>query len=64
MLKFYIVFSLCLEKGRIGTWRQMNEDMKQMNKRYETARTKETFKTRQQTKQIYIHNKICIDTKT
>ena len=32
MLKFYIVFSLCLEKGRIGTWRQMSEDMKQMSK--------------------------------
>ena len=28
MLKFYVAFSLCLEKGRIGTWRQMNEDMK------------------------------------
>ena len=31
MLKFYIVFSLvvCLEKGRISTWKkQMNEDIK------------------------------------
>ena len=54
MLKFYIVFSLCLEKGRIGTWRQKNEDMKQMSKGFETARTKGTFKTRRQTKQIYI----------
>ena len=27
--------------------------------RYETARTKGTFKTRRQTKQIYIHNKTC-----
>ena len=26
------MFSLCLEKGRIGAWRQMNEDMKQMSK--------------------------------
>ena len=61
MLKFYIVFSLCLEKGRIGTWRQMNEDMKQMSKGYETARTKGIFKTRRQTKQIYIYNKTYID---
>ena len=32
MLRFYIVFSLvlCLEKGRLGTWRQMQQ-MKQMN---------------------------------
>ena len=58
MLKFYIVFSLCLEKDRIGTWRQMNEGMKQMSKGYETVRTKGTFKTRRQTKQIYIYNKI------
>ena len=35
----------------------MNEDMKQMSKGYETARTKGTFKTRRQTKQIYIYNK-------
>ena len=62
MLKFYIVFSLCLEKGRIGTWRQMNEYMKQMSKGYETARTKRTFKTRRQTKQIYIYSKTYIDT--
>ena len=62
MLKLYIVFSLCLEKGRIGRWRQMKEDMKQMSKGYETARTKETFKTRRQTKQIYIHNKTYTDT--
>ena len=52
--KFYVkvlyVFSLCLEKDRIGTWRQMNEDMKQMSKGYETVQTKGTFKTRQQTK--------------
>ena len=40
----------------------MNEDMKQMSKGYETARTKGTFKTRQQTKQIYIYNKTYIDT--
>ena len=62
MLKFYIVFSLCLEKGRIGRWKQMDEDMKQMSKGYETARTKGTFKTRRQTKQIYIYNKTYIDT--
>ena len=61
MSKFYIVFSLCLEKGRIGTWRQMNEDMKQMRKGYETVRAKGTFKTRRQTKQIYIYNKTYID---
>ena len=30
--------------------------------RYETARTKGTFKTKRQTKQIYIHNKTCNDT--
>ena len=29
--------------------------------RYETARIKGTFKTRRQTKQIYIHNKTCND---
>ena len=48
MLKFDIVFSLvvCLEKGILGTWRQMKEGMKQMSKGYETARTKGTFKTR------------------
>ena len=45
---------LYLEKGRIGTWRQMKEGMKPMSKGYETARTKGTFKTRRQTKQIYI----------
>ena len=56
-------FSLCLEKGRIGIWiKQMNEDMKQMSKGYETARTKATFKTRRQAKQIYIYNKTYIDT--
>ena len=31
-------------------------------KRYETARAKGTFKTRRQTKHIYIHNKTCNDT--
>ena len=42
-------------KDKIGTWRQMNEDMKQMSKGYETARKKKgTSKTRRQTKQIYI----------
>ena len=41
---------------------QMNEDMKQMSKGYETARTKGTFKARRPTKQIYTHNKTCIDT--
>ena len=56
------MFRLCLEKGRIGTWRQMNEDMKQMSKRYQKARTKGTLKTRRQTKQIYIYNKTYIDT--
>ena len=66
-LKFNVkVLYLCLchvlEKGRIGTWRQMNEDMKQMSKGYETARTKGTFKTRRQTKQIYFYNKTYIDT--
>ena len=40
----------------------MNEDMKQMSKGYETARTKRTFKTRRHTKQIYIYNKTDIDT--
>ena len=40
----------------------MNEDMKQMSQGYETARTKGTFKTRRQTKQIYIYNKTDIDT--
>ena len=32
----------------------MNEHMKQMSKVYEKAWTKGTFKTRRQTKQIYI----------
>ena len=36
--------------------------MEQMTKGYETARTKGTFKTRQQTKQIHIYNKTYIDT--
>ena len=40
----------------------MNGDMKQMSKGYETARTKGTFKTRRQIKQIYIYNKTYIDT--
>ena len=40
----------------------MNENMKQQSKRYETVQTKGTFKTRRQTKQIYIYNKTCIDT--
>ena len=40
----------------------MKEDMKQMSKGYETARTKRTSKTRRQTKQIYIYNKTYIDT--
>ena len=52
MLKFRIVFSLVF--GRIGIWRQMNEDMQQMSKGYETARTKGSFKTMRQTKQIYV----------
>ena len=42
--------------------KQMNEDMKQMSKGYETAQTKGTFKTRQQTKQIYNTYKTYIDT--
>ena len=47
---------------RSPTWiKQMNEDMKQMSKGYETKRTKGTFKTRRQTKQIYIYNKTYID---
>ena len=50
---------------------QWVKDMQQISKRYETnetskgcktARTKGTFKTRRQTKQIYIHNKTCDDT--
>ena len=36
--------------------------MKPMSKGYEMARTKGTFKTRWQTKQIYIYNKTDIDT--
>ena len=40
----------------------MNENKKQMSKGYETARTKGTFKTRRQTKQISIYNKTYIDT--
>ena len=52
--KFNVNKVYVLEKGRIGTWRQMNGDMQQMSKRYETVRTKGTFKTRRQTKQIYI----------
>ena len=33
---------------------QWVKDMQQRSKRYETARTKVTFKTKQRTKQIYI----------
>ena len=40
----------------------MNEDMKKMSIGYETARTKGTFKTRRQTKQIYIYKRTYIDT--
>ena len=40
----------------------MTKNMKQMSKGYETAQTKGTFKTRRQTKQIYIYNKTYIDT--
>ena len=36
--------------------------MNEMSKGYETARTKGTFKTRRQTKQIYIYKKTYIDT--
>ena len=36
--------------------------MKPISEGYETARTKGTFKTRRQTKQIYIYNKTYIDT--
>ena len=56
---------LCLEKG---TWKEGNRHtetnvVNEVNElRYETARTKGTFKTRRQTKQIYIYNKICNDT--
>ena len=38
-----------MDKGSKGM-KPMNEDMKQMSKGYETARTKGTFKTRRQTK--------------
>ena len=40
----------------------MNEALKQTSKGYETARTKGIFKTKRQTKQIYIYNKTYIDT--
>ena len=36
--------------------------MNEMSKWYETAQTKGTFKTRRQTKQIYIYNETFIDT--
>ena len=38
---------------KVCVWmKQINEDMQQMSKGYETAQTKGTFKTRWQTKQI------------
>ena len=62
MLKFHIVFSLCLEKGKIGTWiKQMNEWSKWVEDMKWRGQKEHSKQGDKQNKFIYC-NKTCIDT--